>query len=429
MKILILGANGFIGSAVASRLLKDGHAITGLARSVRRAGFKQPDIAWISADLARMTTLASWHSVLLGMDVVVNCAGALQDGLSDDLVATQEKAMHALYAAAKAAGIRRIVQTSARTDGAAAGSAFLSTKRNADQALAASGVPFVILRPALVIGRNAHGGTALIRALAALPPVIPLIHADNVIETISMDDVTSAVSSAVSGELGDSADIELYSSQPQSLAELIQSHRRWLGLPPARIVALPAIAALPVTLLADIAGRLGWRSPLRSTAMAVMSEGVLRSASAPPLRETKCVPAADFLAANPSGVQDLWAARLYLLKPAMIATLSLFWLLSGLIPLAEPSAASHHFLPYMSPLAASVILIASCLLDIILGVTVLFRPFAGKAMLAMVATSMSYLLGGSILEPALWLDPLGPLVKVLPSILLTLASLAIIEER
>ena len=42
---------------------------------------------------------------------------------------------------------------------------------------------------------------------------------------------------------------------------------------------------------------------------------------------------------------------------------------------------------------------------------------------------LAYLAGATALEPALWLDPLGPLVKILPSLLLTLAALAILDER
>ena len=47
----------------------------------------------------------------------------------------------------------------------------------------------------------------------------------------------------------------------------------------------------------------------------------------------------------------------------------------------------------------------------------------------MLAVSFAYLAGASLLEPTLWLDPLGPLVKVLPSILLTLTALATLDER
>ena len=73
--------------------------------------------------------------------------------------------------------------------------------------------------------------------------------------------------------------------------------------------------------------------------------------------------------------------------------------------------------------------IITCLIDIALGAAVLVRPFARRALAGMLIVSLAYLAGGTVLEPALWLDPLGPLVKVLPSLLLTLAALAILDER
>jgi hypothetical protein len=47
----------------------------------------------------------------------------------------------------------------------------------------------------------------------------------------------------------------------------------------------------------------------------------------------------------------------------------------------------------------------------------------------MLALTAAYLVSATFAEPELWADPLGPLVKVLPSILLTLATLAILDER
>lgn len=181
-----------------------------------------------------------------------------------------------------------------------------------------------------------------------------------------------------------------------------------------------------MTWLADIAGLLGWRSPLRSTAMTVMSEGVRSSKTGSSLATT---PAAATLSANPSGVQDLWFARLYLLKPLVISGLSAFWLLSGLIPLLTLEKTSAHFLPFMPQAAATALTLATCLIDIALGAAVLLRPLAKRALLGMLAVSFAYLAGASLLEPALWLDPLGPLVKVLPSILLTLTALSTLDER
>ncbi|MQB42666.1 SDR family oxidoreductase [Rhizobium sp. ICMP 5592] len=429
MKILILGATGFIGSVVAARLRADGHVVTGLARNPDRARIKHPSTTWIKADLATMTDPSAWLALLGAHQAVVNCAGALQDGLSDDLAATQERAMLALYAAASQSATELIVQISARTDGGGGEQPFLATKRGADEALAVSGLNHAILRPALVLGRNAHGGTALLRALAAMPFVLPLIHAQSPIETVSVDDVATTVSNAVTGQFPTDADIDLAGDDVLTLRDLVTLHRNWLGLPPARVMPIPAVLARPITWAADIAGRLGWRSPLRSTAMAVMSEGVLSRRDEQQRPGQPLAKAAEILDANPSGIQDLWSARLYLLKPLLITGLALFWMLSGIVPLLAPVEASRHFLPFISSSMATTLTIATCFLDIALGALVLARPFARAALYGMLGVTLAYLAGGTLLEPSLWLDPLGPLVKALPSILLTVATLAILEER
>ncbi len=428
MKILILGATGFIGSEVVRSLHGRGHAITGLARSVTRATDKWPFVTWISADLARMTQASNWNALVGDHDAIVNCAGALQDGLSDDLAATQEKAMLALYEAAAQAGGRLVIQISARTAGAAADLPFLATKRHADQALAASRLPYVILRPALVVGRNAHGGTALVRALAGCPLVLPLVNGAMPVRTVAVDDVAATVCAAIDGEVPPGSDLELAAEETLTLQDMVTTHRQWLGLPPAPVVDLPAALTRPVSFLADAAGRLGWRSPLRSTAMTVMSEGIVAESEAQPTM-TSLKTLKQTLTANPSGVQDLWFARSYLLKPLVILCLSLFWLLSGLIPLLNINEAAAHFLAFMPQAPAITLTLATCLVDIALGVAVLWRPLARKALIGMLLVSAAYLTGGSLLEPGLWLDPLGPLVKVLPSIALTLVALATLDER
>jgi hypothetical protein len=72
---------------------------------------------------------------------------------------------------------------------------------------------------------------------------------------------------------------------------------------------------------------------------------------------------------------------------------------------------------------------AAGLLDMALGVLVLVRSGMTLAALGMVATSLLYLVLGSLFAPDLWLDPLGPYLKVLPGIVLALVALAIAEER
>ncbi len=287
--------------------------------------------------------------------------------------------MLALYAAAKISNIRLIIQISANTSGPVADLPFLATKRRADNALASSGLSYVILRPALVLGRNSHGGSALLRALASLPFGLPLIHSQSPVETIDIKDVAAAVNAAVSGEIASGSDVALASGETLTLSDLVKLHRTWLGLPPAPVIPIPTALAKPLTWLADIAGRLGWRSPLRSTAMAVMSKGVTSSGTVPTIPSGS---AAATLAANPSGIQDLWFARLYLLKPLMVVCLALFWLLSGIIPLLSPKAASQLLLPLMPTAAAMALTLFTCAVDIALGAALLFRPSPAKPSLA-----------------------------------------------
>jgi hypothetical protein len=47
----------------------------------------------------------------------------------------------------------------------------------------------------------------------------------------------------------------------------------------------------------------------------------------------------------------------------------------------------------------------------------------------MIVMTLLYLAAGSILAPALWIDPLGPFVKTLPAMVLALATSVVLEER
>jgi len=69
------------------------------------------------------------------------------------------------------------------------------------------------------------------------------------------------------------------------------------------------------------------------------------------------------------------------------------------------------------------------LIDIVLGLAILFRPAARAALVAMLAVTAVYAVMATLLVPQLWTDPLGPLVKMLPAVLAMLFTLAIVEGR
>ena len=147
MRILVLGGYGLIGSAVVRRLLASGHEVTAIGRRIEAARLSTPRAVWIARDIASLCTAGDWVPLLHGLDAVVNCAGALQDGLRDDLSALQSAAMISLFKACSAANVRRVVQISAPGAGHNARTAFMRTKGDADSALSATSLQWVILRP------------------------------------------------------------------------------------------------------------------------------------------------------------------------------------------------------------------------------------------------------------------------------------------
>jgi len=173
MAVLVLGGYGLIGSAVVARLCD--RPVAGLGRDVAVSRRRWPGVDWREADLAQLLRAEDWTPLLAGVESVVNAAGVLQQGLRDDVAGVQERAMLALYAAARQTGIKRIVQISAVGAEPRASTEFLRSKARADDALRASGLDYVILRPGLVISSAAYGGTALIRAVRKIDPTSKIV--------------------------------------------------------------------------------------------------------------------------------------------------------------------------------------------------------------------------------------------------------------
>src|SRR5262249_47477564 len=160
----------------------------------------------------------------------------------------------------------------------------------------------------------------------------------------------------------------------------------------AKTIHIPTAWARPVVWLADLLGGLGWRSPLRSTAVEIAGGGAAAAPSLSRIPERAAAALGETLAANPAGVPDLWVAPLLLIKPLIFAILSLFWLASGAIaPLRFDQAAALLAGAIGSPPAAAALTVATSLGDLLLGVAVVFRGFARSALIGMVLLSLAYL--------------------------------------
>jgi hypothetical protein len=217
-----------------------------------------------------------------------------------------------------------------------------------------------------------------------------------------------------------------------TLAGIVASLRQWMGLRPARVVPVPAALARTVTAAADALGWLGWRSPARTTALAQLGAGVVGDPAAW-IAATGQAPMslADILAARPAGVQERWFARLYAFKPVAIAGLALFWVASGVVGLGPGRPAAMALLAQagLADGTACAAVIAGSIVDLALGLAVTVRASARAALIGMLAVTALYIVGGTLLLPGLWLDPLGPLVKTLPVLIACSMTLATLDER
>ncbi|MGX9143851.1 SDR family oxidoreductase [Mesorhizobium sp. 128a] len=430
-KVLVLGGYGLIGEAVVGRLARDGHDVTGLGRDISEAARRWPAVRWVAADMAGLLAAEDWLPLVAGMDAVVNAAGALQDGPRDRLDAIHRGAVVALVAACEQAGIGHFIQISAIGADLASPDVFFSTKAQGDKAVAGSSLEWTILRPGLVIAPAAYGGTALVRALAAFPGFVPAVMAGQPVQTVAVTDVAEAVSRAVAGSLPPRLSVDLVETDARSLADVLVAFRAWLGLPPAPVVPMPSFLGRIAAVVADGLGLLGWRSPLRSAALAALARGVTGNArSWSEISDHPLHPLESTLAAMPAHVQERWFARLWLLKPVVFGCLSLFWLVSGIVGFVRQDAAAGILVSHgLSPALALGMVLAGNVADILVGAAVLVRSLARLALIGMIAITLAYLGAATALAPDLWLDPLGAMVKAVPALCLALVAMAILDER
>jgi uncharacterized protein YbjT (DUF2867 family) len=430
LRILVTGATGLIGSAVVARLIRAGHAVTGLSRSVTSARRHQPEADWLSVDIARHVTAERWVPHLQGIEAVVNCAGALQDGPSDSLQGVHAVGIAALFTACEQLGVRRVVHFSAIGVDRATPTEFSRTKLEGDQVLMARDLDWVILRPSVVLGRATYGAGALMRALAALP-VLPLMPNTGPLQVVQLDEVVETVQFFLKPDAPARVALEIAGPERLSFADVVLHYRRWRGDEPARIVHLPEWTARLVYGLGDLTGLLGWRPPVRSTARREIVRGAVGDPE-PWSRMTGIVPRSlsAALSAEPISVQERWFAPMYLLKPLIFVIFAGFWIVTGILSVGPSYELGVALMLEggAGPLSGPSV-IAGGLADLLIGIGIAVRRFTRPALFAAIAVSLFYVVAGSILLPRLWLEPLGPLTKIWPILMLNLTALAILKDR
>jgi uncharacterized protein YbjT (DUF2867 family) len=434
--ILVLGASGLIGRFVTDDLRLRGFGVIGVARhfasSQRVSAFdlELPILAMDSASLARLIGERD-------IDVIVNCLGVLQDGPGSDTGAVHRDFVVRLLRAIQECGRAiRLIHISIPGDANEDRTAFSTTKREAERLIATSSVAHAILRPGFVVAPAAYGGSAMIRALAALPIDLPLSETGVPFQPVAAQDIATTIAWLANRDIDDptlkAVTWDLMQPQKITLGGVIEQLRWSFGTAKTLRVALPSLLLDLGARLGDLASHLGWMPPIRSTALAELRRGVAGDPVSW-MTATGITPKtiAEMVEQRSATIQDKWFARLFLIKALVIASLVLFWAVSAFIALfvsyraAAAILSSHNFPP---SLVAPVTIITS-LMDMTIGILIAFRRTAAVGLVGGILLSLGYMIGAAILTPDLWIEPLGALVKTGPAIVLMLVALLILDNR
>ena len=159
MKFAITGATGFIGGHLTNRLTGEGH-------EVARIGRHRIDDAIVHSSLADVNQLTA---AFTGCKAVAHCAGINRELGDQTYPRVHVEATRNVIAAAKHAGVEKIVLLSflrARPD---CGSLYHESKWEAEEIVRNSGLDYTVIKAGIVYGRGDHMLDHLSHALHTFP--------------------------------------------------------------------------------------------------------------------------------------------------------------------------------------------------------------------------------------------------------------------
>lgn len=426
--VLVVGAAGFIGRALVRTLEDAGAAVAVHARSDAQLDRLFPDHRRCVLDLADAQEAKDWRGALAGIDTVVYAAGIMGERSGDRYETVHVGAAKALFEAAAENGVRRVILISA-TGVETRGLPYATTKRAAEchlERLGASGrlADWAVVRPSVVLGRGG-GSDRLFRALAALPAGIRIGGDPGVLRPIAVEDLAQLIAGLALHPDPIRATFDAGGPDCFRVDEIVDRYRAHLGLPPHPTVTLPFGM---LRLAATVTMILGAPPPLHPEPVALLAAAPAIDPA--PLNElTGIHPAslAEVLRRDPAVPDDLGTAREAFLGILARLSLGVLWLLSGLLPLlglARPDGYELLASIGITGLLASILLYGSATLDVAIGIAVLrnWRPWlTGLAQLLLIGTFTAII---TALAPAWWLDPIGPVLKNVPIVVLVLFVMA-----
>lgn len=262
MRVLVTGADGFLGR----------YLIAGLPEHDVICASRRPmeNVEW--RPLGDLAGDVDWKALLQNVDAVVHLANiAHQHASEDDFERVNHRQTAALCEGAKAAGVRQVIYVSSiyaqsghtaprmltEADTPQPVSAYGRSKLAAERAVAASGVPFTILRPVLVVGKGAKANAGMLEKLARLPLPLPLGSITAKRAFLSAENFATGVAAVLANPRALGETYIIADREPCTVGEVIARMRTEEGRR-ANIVALPGLqSALRVIGAGDVWEKIG----------------------------------------------------------------------------------------------------------------------------------------------------------------------------
>ena len=404
MRVLVTGASGFIGRAVADALEGHGHQVL---RAARRAA--------LAVDLAQVPDMNWWLTRLAGVDAVVNAVGILRERGAQSFRALHTEAPIELFKACAAAGVG-VVQISALGADASASSRYHLSKKLADDALRALPLRFaVVVQPSLVYG---PGGSSarLFNRLAVLPVLALPRRGDMQVQPVHVDDVVAGVMALLESPPRSALTVAFVGPQPMGLRQYLTRLRNALGVSgEPRVLPLPAAW---FRFAAAIAGQLPGSFLDRDTAGMLLrgntapSEPFARLLGRSPLKVEQFIARGQAASLRTEAMLGVWL-------PVLRVSIASMWIWTGIVSLGlYPVQDSLALLARVGlhGTAAILALYGAAALDLLLGVLTVAAParVRGLVWAGQVLLIAGYTFLISVFLPEYWLHPYGPISKNIP---------------
>ncbi len=250
--IALTGATGFIGGAVAHRLLREGREVRALYRpSSRSRPVARGGLSWIPGSLEDVEALSR---LVAGADALVHCAGAVRGAGRGVFDRVNSEGVARITTRAAMARVPRFLLLSSLAAREPRLSPYAASKRAGETALAraAGAMAWVVLRPPAVYGPGDRELRALFRCIGR--GVLPMLSgAAARFSLLYVDDLAAAVACWLREGGGEGRAFELHDGHPggYSWADVAHGAQALLGRR-VRRVPVPA-AALKVAAALNLA--------------------------------------------------------------------------------------------------------------------------------------------------------------------------------